>query len=51
MRRMARGGDLSNAELLAVQTSVYRASRQAEVVAKAVDRVSDTVREVTQIRV
>lgn len=51
VRRAARGADLSPGELLAVQTAVYRASRQAELVAKAVDRVSDSVKEVTQIRI
>lgn len=48
---VSRGGDLSAAELLALQAQVYRASQQAELVSKAVDRVSDTVREITQIRV
>lgn len=48
---VARGGDLSAAELLTLQAQVYRASQQAELVSKAVDRVSDTVREITQIRV
>jgi methyl-accepting chemotaxis protein len=48
---LSRGGDLSAEELLALQARVYRASQQAELVSKAVDRVSDTVREITQIRV
>jgi hypothetical protein len=49
--RVSRGGDLSAAELLALQAQVYRASQQAELLSRAVDRVSETVREVTQIRV
>lgn len=51
VRRMSRGADLSAGELLALQTSVYRAAQKAELVSKAVDRVTDTVREITQIRV
>ena len=49
--RVAHGADLTPAQLLAVQTQVYRASRQAELISKAIDRVSDALREVTQIRV
>ncbi len=51
VRRISRGADLSSAELLALQTSVYRASQKAELVSRAVDRISDTIREITQIRV
>lgn len=51
MARVAHGADLDEAELLAVQTAVYRASREAELVAKAVDRVADSVREITQMKV
>ena len=51
VRRAARGADLTPAELLSVQHAVYRASQRAELVAKAVDKVSDSVREITQIRI
>jgi methyl-accepting chemotaxis protein len=49
--RLSRGADLSTGELLALQTEVYRSAQRAELVSRAVDRVSDTVREITQIRV
>lgn len=51
VRRMAGGAELSHAELISLQTTVYQASRRAELVARAVDRVGDTVRELTQVRV
>ena len=51
VRRLSRGADLSTGELLALQTEVYRSAQQAELVSRAVDRVSDTAREITQIRV
>lgn len=51
VRRVSRGDDLSSGELLALQANVYRASQQAELVSRAVDRLSDTVREITQLRV
>jgi len=49
--RVSRGDDLSAGELLALQAQVYRASQHAELLSRAVDRVSDTVREITQIKV
>jgi hypothetical protein len=51
VRRISRGGDLEPGQLLAIQAEVYRASQQAELVSRAVDRVSDTVREITQIKI
>ena len=51
LRRVSHGADLSSGELLAVQTQVYRSSQRAELLSKVADRVSDTVREVTQIKV
>lgn len=51
VRRVSRGDELSSGELLTLQAHVYRASQQAELVSRAVDRVSDTVREITQLRV
>lgn len=51
VRRVSRGDELSSGELLALQANVYRASQQAELVSRAIDRVSDTVREITQLRV
>jgi len=51
IRRLARGADLSNADLLVLQIAVERASQRVELLGKAVDRAADTARELTQIRV
>ena len=48
--RLQHGGPLSPAQLLSLQTQVYQVSQQAELLSHTVNRVGDTIRDITQLR-